>query len=171
MYKAIQETNTGQQYFIQDASVPEERLVDLLEYLDTNHKIYPLWLLPITPNAFSATNIMTNISTKGLFIMNVGAWFSMRIPYKEFVLTNIKFEEQVVRLNGCKAPYGHVYGEEDLFWKNHNRELYENVRKKYQAVGAFPSLYEKIRVRERYVTNVKKGFFRALRPRWRLPLS
>ena len=171
MYRGIQESNTRQEYFIQDASVPEERLLELLEYIDSKYKIYPLWLLPITPNIFSTTNIMTNISTKGSFIINVGVWSSLKLSYEDFASANIRFEEEVVQLGGCKAPYGHVYGEENLFWKNHNQELYEKVRKKYHAIDIFPSLYEKIRVRERYVPTVKKGFFRALRLRWRLPLS
>jgi Delta24-sterol reductase len=167
MYRALQETNTGQEYIIQDVCVPEEHLTELLDFIHNNLKIFPLWLLPITPEAFKTTNIRT----KKNFIVNVGIWSASNLPYDKFVAANIDIEEKVAELGGCKIPYGHFYGSEALFWKNFNKKTYEDLRIKYNATGVFPSIYDKLHVGDRYTPTVKKGFFRALRPRWRLPLT
>lgn len=167
MYKGLQESNVGQEYIIQDVSVSRERISKLLKYINSYLKVYPLWLLPISAKAFCNTNIQTEND----FIINAGIWSSLKLPYEEFVKVNIRLEEVIAQLNGCKVPYAHFYADERFFWKNLKKKSYEKLRKKYKADKAFPSIYDKIRVRERYKPAVKKGFFRAIRPRWRLLLS
>src|SRR3989344_1484248 len=166
LYRGLQESNIAQQYIIQDCCVPGERAAEFLDYIDSSFQIYPLWVLPIAPEAFSDTNIRTKS-----FVINVGIWGPLGLPYEKFVEKNIELEKAVAQLGGCKAPYGHFYGDKNIFWKNLKKETYEKLRKKYHADRAFPPFYDKIRVNERYTPTVTKGFFRALRPFWRLPLS
>ncbi|PIR44690.1 MAG: hypothetical protein COV10_03285 [Candidatus Vogelbacteria bacterium CG10_big_fil_rev_8_21_14_0_10_51_16] len=165
-YQALHETGTAQEYFVQDISVPLERTTALLEHTHEHLGIYPLWLCLLRTDAvhpFSPTNIGAGR------VMNVGIWGPLALAYREFVQVNRVMERLTTRLNGRKILYAHLYAPEGEFWHSYPKTLYEQLRAVYRA-AAFLDFYEKVVVRERYVSTVKAGFLKAIRPRWRLGL-
>lgn len=167
MSRILQESHMGQEYLLQDIHLPLESVTEFLEYVARELAVSPIWFLPVAAKGFAHTKIKSALG----FIMNIGIWSQTKLKKDQFIAKNIALEKEVVRLGGTKALYGHFYLDEPLFWQNLNHAKYTELRQKYHAEGAFPTTYEKIIVREHYKRTLFKGIIRALRPRWKLPLS
>jgi len=168
MYKAIQETDTSQQYFVQDLSVPARNFVELLSYTNEKLGIYPLWICPLMTDkcsAFSPTHLGDEM------VLNLGIWGPYTGTHDDFVKINIDFENKTRLFGGRKILYAHVYEDEENFWQSYDKKLYNSLRDKYEAQGPFPSLFDKVVVREQYTPHVKRGFVQAFRPFWKQRLS
>jgi len=167
MSRVLHEANFGQEYFLQDVQIPIENLAAFMRYLQRELNILPLWLIPIKASGMTYLNIQSESDLS----VGVGLWLSAKLSYDDFIAKNLALERVVAELGGAKALYGHFYGDEDTFWANRRREQYELARRKYRAAAVFPDIYQKVRVAERYQSCLARGLIRAMRPRWRLPLS
>ena len=84
---------------------------------------------------------MTNI--------NFGFWDSVRYKGKReegYLLR--KIEQKTVALGGIKSLYSDTYFEEDEFWKQYNREQYNNLKQRYDPKGVFLNIYDKCVLRK-----------------------
>ncbi|KAF2444244.1 hypothetical protein P171DRAFT_360946, partial [Karstenula rhodostoma CBS 690.94] len=128
--------------FVQDLIVPSDSTLKMLEYLDSNLKIYPLLLPPVLmrPNQ-TQSNIAVNISLRG--------WTPSTINNPTaFKKTHRQIEQLLHQLGGFKWLYSHNYFTEDEFWETYPRKQYEQLRVKYHA-KYLQNVWEKSETSER----------------------
>lgn len=158
LYQALQVSGASQEYIVQDLTVPSEKGVQLLNYLDNKTAIYPLWLCPVK------TEYRSPLSCHGLstrMALNVGVW-GPRIPERDkFLKLNRDIEGQLTLLGGKKWMYAHTYYTLKEFWKIYDKTWYDSLRAKYKAT-TLPTIYDKVVVKKRYDINVKRGLFRTI---------
>ena len=160
LYRILHATNISQQYIIQDISVPKEKAVQFLEYIDTQLHIFPLWICPLRTEekACLAPNfIKTDLA------INVGIWGETKKGFSKFLQTNRDLEEFTENIGGRKVLYAHTYYPEEEFWKIYDKDWYEELRKKYKAEVVFPTIFEKVYVQGRYVSTVGRGLIKLVR--------
>lgn len=136
--------NFSSGYVIQDIITRREDTIDLLEWADDNLGIYPLWLLPLEPesDAFLAPSYLdTDLA------INVGIWGQ---PASEDDPRQLKrrLEEKQMEMGARKTLYAQQFYTEDEFWSIYDRERYDELRQRYSAAGAFPTVYEVTHVDE-----------------------
>lgn len=164
LYQALQESGASQEHIVQDLTMPYDKSVAFLEYLDKDFKIYPLWLCPIKPEPRSPL-LCNGMDTP--MAMNVGIWGPRIESYDEFVRQNRQLEESLQTFGGKKWLYAHAYYSKEEFWQIYDRGRYDALRTKYLA-GSLPTIYEKIRAKERHAVNARRGVLRAIFGRARL---
>jgi Delta24-sterol reductase len=158
LYQALQESGGSQEHIVQDLTLPLDKAELFMHYLDQSEHIYPLWLCPIKPE--SRSPLMCNALDTPLAI-NVGVWGPQISFYEEFLRANRRIETELAKLGGKKWMYAHTYYSEEEFWQIYDRKWYERLREKYQAT-TLPSIFEKVRVNERYAVNAKRGLIRTI---------
>ncbi|KAF2455204.1 hypothetical protein BDY21DRAFT_397381 [Lineolata rhizophorae] len=85
-------------------------------------------------------------------LLNLGIWGPGPPSHDTFIETNRSLEQLLhTRLGGFKWLYANAYYTEEEFWDVYNKEAYEEVRKKTEAHGWVPSVFEKTRAKEERV--------------------
>lgn len=130
--------NFSSKYIIQDIITRKEDTQELLEWSDENLDIYPLWLLPLKPeenSELAPSYLDTDLA------INVGIWGR---PQTEEDPEKLKeeLEQKQMELGARKTLYAQQFYSEDEFWQIYDREQYRQMREKYGAKEAFPSVYE-----------------------------
>lgn len=158
LYRA-RDTGENNTFMIQDIAMPWETAEDLVNYLDEEHPIWPLWLCPMqrrsppTFHPFTTPPPRESTAAKGQpksqTMLNIGVWGHEGTFYPPaFVEKNRAFEDKVRDLGGMKWLYAHVYQGEEDFWAGYGgRGWYDKLRAKYRASG-LPSVYDKVHVKE-----------------------
>lgn len=158
LYEALQVSGASQRYIVQDLALPENTVVAFMEYIDKTFGIYPLWLCPLKTDSTSPF-ISSNLDTP--LVINVGVWGNVIPEHELFMQANHSIEKTVAELGGKKWFYAHVYYDEDVFWKLYDKPTYDTLRQKYHATY-LPSTYDKVRVREKFPIDVKRGLWKTL---------
>ena len=161
LYKMMHAKGSSQRLMIQDIAVPKENAVTLLEYVDKELGIWPVWLCPIRGDSqapMHSFNPREEKDKEGLLI-NVGIWGLGSEDFVEFVETNRELEKKVQELGGKKWLYGHMYYTEDEFWQIYNKEIYDGLRKQWNA-ALLPNIYSKAKSTE--VQQKEKRLWRVL---------
>lgn len=130
--------NFSSEYIIQDIITKKENTQELLEWSDKNLDIYPLWLLPVKPeenSELAPSYLDTDLA------INVGIWGRPGVDEKPRELKE-KLEQKQIELGARKTLYAQQFYSEDDFWEIYDKEKYREVRQKYDAEEAFPSVYE-----------------------------
>lgn len=159
MYNFLHTTNLSQRFFIQDLSMPQKRTVELLEYLDDELGVYPVWLCPLPAGAddkFAPSSLPTDQ------VINVGVWGVLRRNQTDFVQINRAVEAKVKTLGGRKVLYAHAYYSPEEFWAIYDHRWYTQLRKKYRAESVFLDIYEKIRTDKQYKSSILRGIVKGL---------
>lgn len=159
-YRVLHATNISQRYLVQDLILPRESLSSFLQFTDNLLHTYPLWLCPLLPeknSTLSPTCVNTNLA------INVGVYKEFGHDYPRFLEANRDIEQKVAELRGRKVLYAHSYYPRDEFWKIYGEAQYNALRKKYFAARAFPDIYDKTKVVEKYKRSVFTGIWNALR--------
>jgi hypothetical protein len=164
MYQALQESGASQEHVVQDLALPQSRAVDFMEFIDQSFGIYPLWLCPLKPDQDSPLQ-SNNLTTP--LVINVGVWGSRIESYDAFVAANRAIETKLRELRGKKWFYAHSYYDEAEFWKIYDKAWYDQLRQKYHAAG-LPSIFDKVRVKQRVAMQVRKGLWKTLTGQARL---
>jgi FAD/FMN-containing dehydrogenase len=160
VYRILHATNVSQRYLIQDLVLPRENLLSFLQFIDNLLHTYPLWLCPLLPgknDTLSPTYINTSLT------VNVGMYKEFGSDYSRFLQANRDIEHKVSELHGRKVLYAHSYYPQDEFWKIYSEAPYNALREKYFAARAFPDIYDKTKVVEKYKRSVFTGIWNALR--------
>ncbi|MGB4834175.1 MAG: FAD-binding protein [Candidatus Moraniibacteriota bacterium] len=169
LYHLLHTTGVSQRYLIQDCSLPQETIFQFLDFLDSEIKIYPLWICPLRPPRVVATATYGFLDTE--LMINVGIWGKADLPYTAFVALNRRLEKIVTQLKGCKVLYAHSYYTEEEFWSIYRRDYYDRLRELAFAHTVFPNIYEKVIVKEQVRQAILTGLLRGLLPPYRLPLK
>lgn len=167
LYRLVHETNLSQRYFIQDFNLPQETVLKFLQLVDKELTIYPLWICPLKPgkeDKLSANCITTDL------VFNIGIWGEVHKDFSGFVTFNRDFEQKTFELGGRKMLYAQSYYPQDEFWKIYDFAWYSKLREKYFANLAFPDIYDKTKVVEKYKPSILVGIWKALRSP-KLPIS
>lgn len=160
LYKLLHAVQGSQLALVQDICFPEENFNEFITYLDKKFAIYPLWFCPLKVNKegqdkLSPTRLQADMA------INVGVWGKFAVSHAEFIRGNQEVEGETHRLGGRKVLYAHAYYSEEDFWKIYDKGWYAKLRERYQAVEVFPSIYEKVIVRERLQPS-RRGIAKAL---------
>jgi hypothetical protein len=95
-------------------------------------------------------------------VINVGIWGGKRYKnFDEFYNVNRDIESRIELSGGRKVLYAHSYYAEDDFWRVYDKDDYLRLRRKYAAEITFPTIYEKITVKEIYKPSIVLGLLRA----------
>ncbi len=141
LYTALHGSNLSYRYLVQDIYLPRQRAEEFLQWVSSRLKITPLWLWPVRPDErslFSPACLSTDL------VIDVGVW---GVPALEFYQANREIEQRTLELAGRKMLYAHLYQPEEEFWRAYDRTRYLELRRRYRAEQAFPSLFEKVRTR------------------------
>lgn len=160
MYKLFNATQISQQYIVQDISVPGEKTIDFIKFIDAELRIYPLWLCPLKPGSndkLSPTCIESDM------VINVGVWGGEYYNFSKFYNANRVLEKKTTLLGGRKVLYAHAYYPEKEFWSIYDKAWYDSLREKYKAKACFPNIYRKVFVSEKYEPGVRKGVKKLVR--------
>ncbi|HUB93003.1 MAG TPA: FAD-binding oxidoreductase [Verrucomicrobiae bacterium] len=158
LYQALQASGASQEYIIQDLTLPISTTVACMNFIDELTGIYPLWVCPIKPEPRSPL-LCNGLHTP--LAINIGVWGPQIPNYSKFKRLNTRIEAKVTELGGKKWLYAHTYYTEAEFWSIYSKSWYEKLRKKYHAT-ALPTLYDKVRVRERQVVSNRRGLRSAI---------
>ena len=162
MYEAMHAMGRSQHFIIQDLVMPADTVEQLIDYLEKNISIYPLWLCPIRANADA---FMQQHPCPTDLLINVGVWGYTRdtlMDFEEFKKKNRDIEKTVKELGGLKWLYAHTYYTEEEFWNIYNRPKYDALRTKYHA-ETLPGIYQKVRSKDEFQkSNATKGFLSAI---------
>jgi hypothetical protein len=158
LYQALQASGASQEHILQDLTVPADKLVNLLEYIDESLGIYPLWLCPIKPAPRSL--LLCNGLNSELAI-NVGVWGPRMRSYDEFITANKQIESKLTKLGGKKWLYAHTYYTQEQFWNIYDQPHYNKLRTTYNA-DTLPNIYDKIIVTKRHPVNTKQGIYKSV---------
>jgi hypothetical protein len=169
LYRFLQAINISQGQFVQDLCLPEESVLNFLDYCDKNVKVYPIWLCPGWAGDKKEKLSPGFIKTK--FVIDVGVWGKVYKTYEEFIKLNKDVENLVYKFKGRKVLYAHAYYSKEDFWRIYDKKWYETIRKKYFADKIFPDIYEKTHVKEKYNVNFIKGFISVFKSPFKLPTS
>ena len=158
----------SQRYLIQDVSLPKEKVVNFLEYIEKNLHTYPLWICPLKP---AGQDKLSPNCLKANLVVNVGVWGEVKKDFSHFVELNRDLEKFVDNLGGRKVLYAHAYYSRDEFWKIYDFEWYNALRDKYYANITFPDIYEKTFVSREYKPTILGGLYSLIKSPFKVPNS
>lgn len=158
LYQALQESAAGQSYICQDLVLPQETVVEFLDYINTEFTMYPIGGCPIKPEPRSQLQC-NGIESELLF--NIGVYGLKINSYDKFVAANRKIEIKTNQLGGKKWFYAHNYYLEEEFWKVYDKKWYNQLRIKYKAT-TLPDIYNRTRVKERFNVSKKRGIIKTV---------
>jgi FAD/FMN-containing dehydrogenase len=127
---------------IQDVDIPISRAAEFLEFYSKEIQLWPQWVCPIGPQPSSGRFALYPV--KDCWYVNFGFWDVKRTreahPPGHF---NRLIEEKVSELGGIKSLYSDSFFAEADFYRRYGGAAYDALKKKYDAAGAFPRLYDK----------------------------
>ncbi len=125
---------------IQDVDIPIGRAAEFLAFYEENIALWPQWICPI---GFQRQRF-TLYPMKNDWYVNFGFWDVKRTkaahPPGHF---NRLIERKVAELEGIKSLYSDSFFPEEEFGRLYSGVSYRGIKEKYDAKGAFPTLYEK----------------------------
>lgn len=150
LYHALHASGMSNQWLVQDVSVPIETAEDFIAWLDKEYSIYPLWLCPLLLKASERNNVIDSHfiqqnGTADRYLMNIGVWGQGSPDRREFIEQNRRLEQKVHELGGQKCLYAHAYYTEKEFWEVYDKDVYDELREKYQAQH-LPTIFDKVKV-------------------------
>lgn len=166
LYRMLHAINNAHQYVIQDVCIPADHAVEVLEWVDRELGIEPVWICPAAPDPdapLSSTHLDTDL------VFNIGVWGD---PGGEHALTATRRLERLVQeVGGREMMYANVYRPEEEFWAMYDRPWYEELKATYDPDGMFPGLYEKLHVGEIEPPSMEDGARELLSSLGELPVQ
>ena len=125
---------------IQDVDIPLARAAEFLDFYAAHIGLWPQWVCPIGPQKEK----FTLYPIRDEWYVNFGFWDVKRTreahPPGHF---NRLIERKVAELGGIKSLYSDSFFPEEEFGRLYSGAAYRDLKQKYDAAGAFPTLYEK----------------------------
>ncbi|KAJ4292723.1 hypothetical protein N0V90_009386 [Kalmusia sp. IMI 367209] len=157
IYKAQLSTGSADFAIIQDLVVPVEASEALVDYVDEELGIWPLWVTPVKKLASDSEvwghpfwkskpgeKEVGMAGKKGRLFMDWGVWGACDGEPMAFNRINRRLEERLKQLRGMKLIYAASFYTEEEFWDLYDRKKYEDARKKWHA-ETLPTVWDKIR--------------------------
>ncbi|MBV8033087.1 MAG: FAD-binding oxidoreductase [Betaproteobacteria bacterium] len=125
---------------IQDVDIPIQRAAEFLSFYEENIALWPQWICPI---GFQRRPF-TLYPMRSDWYVNFGFWDVKRTreahPAGHF---NRLIERKVAELGGIKSLYSDSFFPQEEFGRLYAGAAYARIKARYDASGAFPTLYEK----------------------------
>jgi hypothetical protein len=125
---------------IQDVDIPIARAAEFLSFYEKEIALWPQWVCPI---GFQKKRF-TLYPMRHDWYVNFGFWDVKRTreahPPGHF---NRLIEREVDALGGIKSLYSDSFFPQEEFGRIYAGAAYDSIKTKYDATGAFPTLYEK----------------------------
>lgn len=138
---------SGSESVIQDVDIPVHRAAEFLEFLFSEIGIQPIWICPIhapTPGRRFPLYALDPAKT----YVNFGFWDVLSTPHPPGYF-NRKVERKLVELGGKKGLYSSVFFDEETFDRLYDRDVYRQLKLKYDPEGLLGDLFEKCTGRSR----------------------
>lgn len=133
---------------VQDVEVPVDRLVEFLDWFDTEIGMRPVWLCPLrlreAEGPGSARTWPSYPLEPGTTYVNIGFWGTVLTdPGCPEGYLNRAVEEQVTALGGHKSLYSDAYYDEATFDSLYGTANLTKLRQELDPEGRLTGLYEK----------------------------
>lgn len=139
--------NQTEQWFadhfaIQDYYIPEDHVVDFIQYVLNEHQMAPIWLCPLQSTTTPQCLSPHYFSQPGL-LFDVGVYaISRKAGGGREVVQDL--DKRCVDMGGKKMLYAYSYATPEKFWTNYSKESYDALRAKYLACDVFPEITKKV---------------------------
>ena len=130
---------------VQDVEVPVDALPEFLDFFDREVGISPVWLCPLHQRDPQRVWTLYEFDP-GTTYVNVGFWSRVELrpgEDPEAGRVNRRIEQKVAELDGRKSLYSTAFYDRDEFYAIYGGDAYAGLKKRYDADGRFPDLYEK----------------------------
>jgi len=143
-----EEAKSESRRVLQDAIVPLEHCLESMRLFDEIFGILPIWLCPMRiyhpETELASPPHLLNFVPQYKIYLDVGLYGKPTAPDYQAVPAHRKMEAFLRRVNGFVASYAVSYSTRREFWEMNNRGLYDRIRARTNAVGAFVDIYDKI---------------------------
>ncbi len=124
-------------FFIHDYYLPFSKVEEALNFFMKETEIFPIWLCPVKgtqkPQFLSPHYGENDFVDIGLYGLS-----------KNGKSLSADLEKELLAFGGKKMLYSFTYYDEETFSRIYHSNLYRDLRRKYFAESAFPSLYTKV---------------------------
>jgi FAD/FMN-containing dehydrogenase len=130
---------------IQDVDIPLARAAEFAEFYAREIALWPQWICPI---GLGKQNF-TLYPMRSDWYVNFGFWDVKRTREAHAPgHFNRMIEQKVTALGGIKSLYSDSFFPEDEFGRLYGGAAYAELKRRYDAAGAFPGLYAKCVLRQ-----------------------
>lgn len=127
---------------IQDIEVPIHNAEAFHRFFHQSIGIKPVWMCPV--QSFDAnTHYPFYALTSDTLFVNFGFWDAIASRESDGHYNRL-IEAKVGELSGHKSLYSAVYYTEQQFWQLYNREHYQTIKQRYDAVSGLKDWYQKV---------------------------
>lgn len=146
-YHALHKSGLADEYVVQDFGIPAGTVVEFIKFVNDTLPELQIFLAPCK----SAREIgltsrfnprVAEVADQRIFA--VGVYGRGPADPEAFVELNRKLELRSAELLGAKLLYARTYYTEDEFWTIYDKDVYEEMRKKYKA-ETLPSVFDKLK--------------------------
>ena len=146
-YHALHKSGLANEYVVQDFGIPASTVVEFIKFVNDTLPELQIFLAPCK----SAREIgltsrfnprVAEVADQRIFA--VGVYGRGPAEPEAFVELNRKLELRSAELLGAKLLYARTYYTEDEFWTIYDKDVYEEMRKKYKA-ETLPSVFDKLK--------------------------
>jgi Delta24-sterol reductase len=146
-YHALHKSGLANEYVVQDFGIPASTVVEFIKFVNDTLPELQIFLAPCK----SAREIgltsrfnprVAEVADQRIFA--VGVYGRGPAEPEAFVELNRKLELRSAELLGAKLLYARTYYTEDEFWTIYDRDVYNEMRKKYKA-ETLPSVFDKLK--------------------------
>jgi hypothetical protein len=146
-YHALHKSGLAAEYVVQDFGIPASNVNEFIAFVNDTLPELQIFLAPcMKPRDIGLTSRfhprVAEIADQRLFA--VGVYGRGPADPAAFYELNRKLELRSAELLGAKLLYARTYYTEDEFWTIYDKNIYEEMRKKYKAEG-LPSVYDKLK--------------------------
>ena len=146
-YHALHKSGLASEYVVQDFGIPASNVGEFVKFVNETLPELMIFLAPCMPPrelglASRFHPRVAEIADERLFA--VGVYGRGPRDPKAFHDLNRKLELRSAELLGAKLLYARTYYTEEEFWTIYDRDVYEQMRKKYRAEG-LPTVFEKLK--------------------------
>ena len=145
-YHALHKSGLASEYVVQDFGIPANNVAEFIAYVNECLPELQIFLAPcMKPRDIGLTSRfhprVAEIADQRLFA--VGVYGRGPADPKAFYELNRKLELRSAELLGAKLLYARTYYTEDEFWTIYDKDMYEQMRKKYKA-ETLPTVFQKL---------------------------
>jgi FAD/FMN-containing dehydrogenase len=131
-----------QEHVVQDIEVSIERAAEFFDFLLREVPISPFWVCPLRLRDRRRWPLYP-LDPDTTYV-NFGFWSTLPLADGQPQGTHNRRIEQVVEeLGGRKSLYSDSYYEEEEFWRLHDRDAYDELKRAYDPQGRLADLYSK----------------------------
>jgi FAD/FMN-containing dehydrogenase len=141
-------SNKSEQLFkeeriVQDIGIPIYRCAEFIEWLDTDIKIYPLWICPLIGKETEKT-VLWKMKDNVLYC-DIGVFGRTKLFPNDLARShfNKEIETKMLEFGGKKCFYSDSFFSRETFEKEYSGAEYTNIKEKYDPDNRLLHVYDK----------------------------